>query len=173
MTITDLQEEVLRLASRLTREGQIDQLERCVGIVKELNAINQELQEVKSQTPDFNDLDEIDQTRTRSTKSPNDVASPLDEVIGMLRKLPPNQRFDHDDWTEFIDLEWVTITDATKFTGEGKDKIYEWKNEGQIVWRSKPHSKRQIFQFCPKSIALKLANVADPRLQTAGIHIPE
>ena len=192
MTISNLKEEVLRLASRLTREGQIDQLERCVGIVKELNSLNDELQEVAQSTTSIDPTaqipEETDFERTTPTKAPDEfdenggiasikpttraqelteavpTESSSDDVVEILRNLSPVQRYSEDDWTDFIDKDWVSTAEVERFAGEGKDLVYKWKNDNEVVWRLKPFSKRQIFQFCPKSIALRLVGMPDPRL---------
>ena len=97
--------------------------------------------------PDFS-------TETEPPKSDNDKA---------IRQLLLNIGYDDDDW-EMLNQSWLTSEQAAEFAGMSADSIRHWCKHDLVHCRHDPLKARKVWMVCPRSVALRINNIPDPRL---------
>lgn len=91
------------------------------------------------------------------TASPTGPAATIDSVIEMIG-FPPHHQ-------SYIDQEWLSTSEASKFSGWGEDMIRDLCEKKKIFSRTDPAKKRKTWQVCPKSLGVLLHELKDPRLK--------
>jgi len=71
--------------------------------------------------------------------------------------------YEADDW-EIIRRHRISTAEAASFAGISKSTILNWCNAGSVVCDQDPHRKRVTWLICPRSIALRINSLPDPRI---------
>lgn len=72
-----------------------------------------------------------------------------------------------DDDLELLRLRWINSANAAEFAGISTSTIRSWCKDGSIVCEQDPNRERVTWLICPRSVALRINNIPDPRLRGA------
>lgn len=71
--------------------------------------------------------------------------------------------YEADDW-EILRRRRISTSEAASFAGISKSTILNWCNAGSVLCDQDPNRKRVTWLICPRSIALRINSLPDPRI---------
>lgn len=115
---------------------------------------------VLAEAGDMSAVSKAMQALNRMAKlEPSSISDPLVEVDRLMDTLG----FAPDD-QHFLKADWITVSDAAKWSQVSADTIREWCETGLVVAELDSTKKRKVWKVCPKSVGIKLHDIKDPRL---------
>ena len=146
LTLQQLNDAILKKAFALVEIGEMEQAYWAAKAAKELE-------------------DETDQPEFvyRSSDSQKEVDREIDSLLAT-----EYHAFDDRDALEFMKKRWVPTHDAAEFAAVTADTIRNWCNSGMIVCKIKERTDRKAWLVCPRSVALMINDLPDPRLTLTG-----
>ena len=89
------------------------------------------------------------------------------QIFNQLAQCGYDQSECDDDESDFhfLGQEWISTSAAAKFAGMSVDAIRNWCKNGTVLCKQDPVSARKVWLVCPRSIALRINKIPDPRLE--------
>ena len=71
--------------------------------------------------------------------------------------------YEADDW-EILRRRRISTAEAASFAGISKSTILNWCNAGSVLCDQDPNRRRVTWLICPRSVALRINSLPDPRI---------
>jgi len=106
---------------------------------------------------------EISEHLPKPDPQPANILPAANHDTAIERLLAP-LGYDDDDQAKLQKL-WLTSEEAAVFAGVSVSSVRNWCEAGYVFCELAKSTKRRAWRICPRSVALRINNISDPRLR--------